>query len=422
MTYKKLEALLLGARPTPQTYSPFTHSVMQQIQSHATFASHAHIKSKQPKRSLLMKLRTLSGQGLVFAIVIAATLASGVVYASVRFVPDLIQIIDKKVNSEGRTEYTAPGFASCDTTSGPKLDTFEIKQGTDLSDSEVKKVLQAKCELLGMAKFASDTWPTYGQRKAWQNGDTIHYTRPDLLGTVQKIDDRSVIILHNGGTKTYTTFENKKLEAYLRNERIDLSTIKPGDLVFAITRVRETYYTHRTGKEDPGVRDLGIVAVVKMILPERYYFGMQSYLYEVLPCMGNPDERCATGMATGSIDVFPRTNGEMAINPDVRPSTDTTLAREINGMVTTIKPNAFTITSTTGRIYEVQLAKSLLDLYNSGYAPQYYSQPGAAPDKIRIRPGSRVSILYTQSASDNAQQIAHTDIVRVMLLVDLPPK
>src|SRR6266511_1699721 len=163
---------------------------MERIKSGATFQDQLRRTSKQPKRSLLMKLRALHGFGLAVAILVVASLLTGVVYAGVRFAPDLIRLLDKHVNEQGRTEYSVPDFANCHDTANPaKTNTFAVKPTIHINDDEVKKIIQAKCELQGIDAFASKMWPTYGQHKQWQSGDTIYYTRPDILGTVRSIDE-----------------------------------------------------------------------------------------------------------------------------------------------------------------------------------------------------------------------------------------
>ncbi|MET0779341.1 MAG: hypothetical protein ABWY71_00750, partial [Candidatus Saccharimonadales bacterium] len=329
-----------------------------------------------------MKIRTLHGVSLGLAIVTAVVLLASVAYASVRFAPDLIEILGKKTNDQGRLEYSVPSFADCASTNGgPKLDTFEVKPTAKLSDEDVKKTLQAKCELLGIDKFASDTWPTYGQHAKWQDGDDIFYTRPDILGVVQKIDKHGVTISYDSGApanaKTYKTFQNKDLQAYVRNQRTGLGNIKHGDLVFAIERVSEKYYQHPPFSEPnaEGIQyyqgsqphALGIVAVVKMTLPPQYYYGMQQYVREVRPCQNNPGERCSNGPGGSSIDVFPREGGEGARNPDLRATNDSTTWRDINGIITAIDADKFTIRSGSGAIYRVYLEKAVIDTYNTAY-------------------------------------------------------
>src|SRR5687768_15833961 len=98
MTNKKLESLLLGARQASGRQSAFTSQVMAKIRSNATFTNGFRTTGKQPKWSLLMKFRALHGMGLVVAILFIMTLLTGVVYAGIRFAPDLIQLFDKRIN------------------------------------------------------------------------------------------------------------------------------------------------------------------------------------------------------------------------------------------------------------------------------------------------------------------------------------
>jgi hypothetical protein len=423
MNDQKLESLLLGARDIPKTHGVFTRSVMRQIEADATFIRHIRTTSKQPKRSLRMKLRTLHGAGLVIAIIAALTLLSGIVYAGVRFAPDLIQLFDKKINEQGRVEYSVPAFAKCGDNLGTTSDTFAVRPAANVSDEEVKKILQAKCELEGVDKFARDQWPTYGEHKKWHDGDTIYYTRPDILGTVKHISNHALEIEYSGGlteTKKYYTFQNQDLQAFARNEQVPLKDIKPGDFVFVIERVAETYHEKFTNGTTPNPHGVGAVAVVKMTLPSAYYGEKQKYIYEVQPCMQNPGETCPKEYQSG-IDVFPR-GSEGATNPSLRRDVDSSTGREINGVIASILPDRFILKSNKGHLFTVHLSKQIIDNYNRDVAPIYQQNGRFELSKVSMRPGSWISIDYWQQASDNPRDILLSDIFKVYLLTDLPSK
>lgn len=423
MNNKKLESLLLAARSVPKKHSYFTRSVMRQIKSDATFGRQVRTTSKQPKWSLRMKLRALHGTGLVIAIIAAVALLSGVVYASVRFAPDLIQLFDKKINEQGRVEYVVPSFAECQNDLGPKTDTFAVRPTVSADDEEVKKILQAKCELEGVGTFASDQWPTYGEHKQWRDGDTIYYTRPDILGTVKRISNHALEIQYSGGltaTKKYSTFQNQDLQAFTRNQQVSLKDIKPGDFVFVIERVAETYHEKFVDGKASDPHGVGAVAVVKMTLPAAYYGEKQKHIYEVQPCMQNPGETCPKEYQSG-IDVFPR-GSEGATNPSLRKDTDLTNSREINGVVTEILPDRFILKSNKGNLFTVHLPKQIIDSYNSDVAPIYQQNGRFELSRVSLHPGSWVSINYQQQADDNPRGILLSDIFKIYLLTDLPSK
>lgn len=422
MNTTKLETMLLGARPTSKKANQFTQAVMRQIQDDATFSKQLRTTSKQSKRSLLMKLRTLHGVSLGVALVITATLLTGVVYAGIRFAPDLIQLLDKRTNEQGRIEYSVPAFASCQSDSQPKADTFAVKPNATMGDEEIKKIIQAKCELQNINNFASQTWPTYGQHKQWRTGDTIYYTRPDILGTIKSVDKHKLIIEYGSlkDTKTYQTFEGKDLLAFYRNQKVSLDSVKPGDFVFTIERVSETYHASLNEKTNPNPKAVGIVAIVKMTLPQDYYGAKQDTIYEIQPCMNNSGETCPKEYP-GGIDVFPR-GSEAAVNPDLTPATATTILRDINGVVTDISGDAVTIKSNKGNAFTIHIDRQIIDSYNQD-APKLHSPKNDSEQaKVTLHPGSWVSVTYLQEANSDPRTISQAHIFKLFLLIDLSPK
>lgn len=434
MNNMQLEKLLLGARPHYEEWSPLTQSVIRQIKQRAALTNQLHPTNKEPRKSMFIKLRALHGTGLAVAAIATIMLVSGVAYAAAQFLPDLIRVINKGVNSIGRIEYTAPAFGDCYGPGDLKTDVFEVLPTAKISDEDVEKTLRAKCELMGIDKFTSDKWPTYGQHKKWKEGDTIYYTRPDILGTVVSVNKHKLVIRLTEGlesTKTYTTFEGHALQAFSRGQRIDVSTIKPGDFVFSLVRVSETYRAPQTlykadnvsyvSQPNNSPKPRGLVAVVKMSLPERYYTSMQQYIYEVKPCFGNPDERCTNGPIGPSIDVFPREGGEGASNPYVRTDTTGLVGREVNGILTAITVDSLTIKASSGALYTVRIPKSWIDAYNTTYAPAYDSF-SPHPTAVRVHVGSWIGVLYRQKSEEDRAHIALPDIIKITLLTDIAVK
>lgn len=438
MNDAKLEALLLGARPsTHGQYTQLTRRVMDDIKQRGVLESQLSVR-KRPARKLFVRLRALHGAGLAMAILVSVALLGGVAYASVRFVPDFIRILDKKLNSIGRIEYSAPGFADCYEPGRPSLNTFEVKPSAGLSDADVEKTLRAKCELMGRDTFANDTWPTYGERAGWKTGDTIFYARPDRIGRVQQITEQSVTLEYGNGeeSKTYTTFERKQLEAYARGEKVSWRAIKPGDVVFNVVRVSETYI--EAGDRDSWTQDdttymppsdaqpkvRGVVAVVRLALPERYYTELQKHVYEVQPCVGNTDERCPSGGGVGvAIDVFPR-GSEGTQNPSLSAQrvAEGQAGREIAGVVSVIQDGQFTITARSGNKYVVGMPKSVMDSYNAQDAPGYVPSLTSDIATVQFKEGSWVSLLYSQAPGADHKSIQEREVVRLMLLTDASPK
>jgi hypothetical protein len=427
------EAVLCLARPSKEGYSPFTDTVMRQIKTKRILDKHAAHEQTSQKHGLLQRLRALHGLGLVVAIATALLVLGGVVYASVYFAPDLIKAVNQGVNNQGKIEYNAPAFTNCYKDGRPKLDKFEIVPGTQLSDTDVQKTLQAKCEMLGMNDFANKMWPTYGEHKNWQDGDTIYYTRPDMMGTVKSIGDTSLVMSYGSTNpytdkpsyQTYKSFDGKKIEAFSHGKKVGLDSIKPGDYVFSIVRASEVHHTkpNPNGGDIQQPQQLGLIAVVKLSQPPKYYNAMQDNVIEVRPCEGNPQERCSDGPIGSSIDVFPREdNKESTANPYTPKDRGDVVWREIGGTIQSIQDGRFTVKApTTGATYTINARRSqVIDRYNSEFAPAYDTHEPA--DKVRVKVGSWVSIIYYQAPNDDPKHIAIGDIMRMSLVTDIGVK
>lgn len=425
MNDTQLEILLLSARPRPSEYSQMTQAVMQQITREAVL--HRQLRKhteKSKKRGLIARIRMLHGAGLIIAIIAAVILITGAAYASVQFVPDLIRIIHKKQNAVGRIEYDVPGFERCDHSGRPIQDKFEISPAAHLSDSEVEKVLRAKCELMQLDTFVRNTWPTYGDHKEWKDGDHIYYTRTDVLGDVIAISKQTLTLKNNGGvnqTATYRAFNNQGIKAYSRDQQIDVNAIKPGDYVFSVLRVSEVYHSPETlmGPKAAQVmaqsppEPLGLIAVVKMSLPEQYYTSLQKYVQPVVPCLGNTQERCSNGPGGVMIDIFPR-GSEFMHNPYARADQKELESREINGLVTAINEHNLTIKAGSGTVYTVAIDKSVIGSYNTDVAPSYNYGNDAL-----VRSGSWVRVMYKQKPNEDHQHIAVPDILFMQLMTGI---
>ncbi len=416
-----LEALLLGARPRRQAeYSQMTLQIMSHIKQQTVLGKHIHAAPMPQTKNIFMRLRALHGAGLVLAVIVVLVLLSGVTYATVRFVPDLIKLFDKKQNSIGRTEYSVPTFKDCYVQGDITLDKFEVPLTVHLSDEDVEKTLRAKCEMLGISKFANDTWPTYGEHAQWQDGDTIYYTRPDLIGTIEKINKSSVTLRENSGNvKTYSLFDGHAPEVYSRGERISGDAVNRGDYVYALVRASEVYHTNplaHQGQSQPTER--GLVAVVKLSQPARYYNAMQQYVTEVIPCEGNPDERCSNAPKGFGIEVFPRL-GEGGRPLDTFAKRSATVQRIINGTITAISDNAVTIKAGSGASYSVGIGKAEIADYNNT-VPAEYAQYVEDSSALHVQMGSWLEVFYMQTTQGDRQQISNQDIVSVTLLTNRP--
>jgi len=417
---KYCTAQLIAARPEKSGNEGFIARTMHAIQTadtHATFPVVLHEPNIPLRKRLYMRVKGLPTAALVALIIASAVGLSGVVYASIRFAPDFIKILNKSTNNRGATEYSVPDFAKCATDYGPVTEKFELKKDAPrLSDEEIKKTIQARCELAGVNDFVAKAWPTFGTHKDWQDGDDIFYTRPDLLGTLQSASADKAAMTYYGGqpqTKTYDAQPGQNIVAFAGGAKIPISQLKPGDTVFTVVRVTETYHKTWTNTSNPNPRPQGLVAIIKLSLPNQYYGTMQQYLTELPACAGNPGEYCPN---TPSIDVFPRIGGEGATNPLYK-NQPGYVFREVTGTVTQLDADSLVLKSHSGKKYTARVPANAFTTYNTDYAPNYTDIDAT------LQIGSTVSIIYSQPPKADARTITPEQITRINLLLDgLQPK
>ena len=378
------------------TNSSFVKETIRKIKMHSL----ADALPVAQKRGLPFWLRHLHKPTLALLALLAITLISSAVYAAVQFAPALIQLLGKETNQRGATEYSVAGLADCAKNYGPVADRFEVKaDAPKLSDDEVHKILQASCEMKWLQDFPGKKWPTYGTNTTWKDGDTIYYTRLDMIGTLVSATDTKAKINLGGNIVDHTPLPNEKIKAFAAGEEIPLRDIKPGDTVFTVSRVSEVYHDYKNmvlRKDTNGINTMpyqyeqpkviGLVALFKLSLPQDYYQQKQGYLTEIPTCTGNDSELCPQ---TPSIDVYPRVGGEGASNSYLKNDIND-IAREISGTVTQLSDDSLTLKSRKGNLYTVTVGDAGFSIYNRNFTAAY------TDIDAHLKIGSNVSIRYRQ--------------------------
>jgi hypothetical protein len=405
------DATLVAASPHSDKTNSFVKNVMQHIK-----AEQSHEPSHT--RGFVYWLQHLHRPALALLALAAITLVSGVVYAAVQFAPALIQLLGKETNQRGATEYSVAGFAECSNMHNP-TDRYEVATDAPaLSDDEVKKILQARCETQWLQQFPSKQWPTYGTNPEWKDGDTIYYARLDMLAKVTAVSESTAELVLGDNTATHTPPAGEKIKAFSAGAEIPLSDIKAGDTVYTINRVSEVYrkpdFTARTKQdsyanpyphEQPQV--IGLIGLFKLSLPLAYYQEMQGYLTEIPECMGNPGERCPH---TPSIDVYP-TGSEGAQNPHLQQRPDSDF-REISGTITTLRDDTLTLKTRKGTLYTVTVGDAGFKVYNRDYASAHTDLDAT------LKIGSNVYVHYTQPKNADPTKITKDQVWRMVLQLE----
>lgn len=409
------DAQIIAATPHSNKTNSFVKEVMRKINQSSGPAL------PRGRRGFIGWLTHLHKPAIALAAFVMVVLLGSAVYAAVHFAPALIQLLGKETNPRGATEYSVAGFAACSNMHNP-VDRFEIASGAPaLNDEEVRKILQARCETQWLQAFPGKQWPTYGTNSEWKDGDTIYYTRLDMMGTVATISETNAGIILGGRTVDYTPPQGEKIRAFTAGKEVSLDSIAPGDSVFTISRVSETYrkpdvFAHN--KAESAINDrpneqpktLGLVAVFKLSLPIEYYLQKQGYLTEIPECFGNKGELCPN---TPSVDVYPRTGGEGATNPYLQNVADG-VSREISGSITELNDDTLTLKSRSGKLYTVSVGDSGFKVYNRDYTAPY----AASHIDATLKVGSHVSVHYHQPKDADAQTIAKEHVWRVVLQLE----
>lgn len=411
------DAQIIAATPHSDKTNSFVKDTMKQIKR-STTATQTH------QNSFAYWFQHLSKPALALVAVVAITLIGSAVYAAVHFAPALVQLLGKETNQRGATEYSVAGLEACEKQNGTIPERFEVrKDAPGMADDEVKKILQARCETDWLQDFAGKRWPTYGTNAEWKDGDTIYYTRLDMLGTAGTVSDTKATVVFGGDRPVeHTPPQGEKITAFAAGEEIAISDIKPGDPVFTISRVSETYRDmskyYKGPKDSQNPRPeaphsqpqvIGLVALFKMSLPLAYYMEKQNYLTEIPECMGNAGELCPN---TPSIDVYPRAGGEGASNPHRDAYDENSVYREISGTITALSDDTLTLKSRKGNTYTVTVGDAGFAAYNRNYKGNYTDIDAT------LKVGSNVAVRYGQPKNANAKTVTKEQVDMVVLQLE----
>lgn len=409
MSKLTFEQKIIAARPDGfKINQKFVNSTMRAIKhsnNPESFISSFINNSNEPKKGLFMKLKKLPATSLIALIFLTLVLTSGAVYAAVRYLPDLLKITEKNETSRGTTEYFVSEFENCLMPFDAKVKKFELKKDApDLSDEEVTKIIQAKCELTVVNDLVKNIWPEYTYK------DPADGSINDYLASVERpIHFKNI---DNGVINTYYDVEGEyeqsspiaktpELKAYFSGRQIPVSNIKHGDTVILIAKSDV-----KNNKEGLGA-PTEYIGIIKLTLPFEYYEEKQLLLTDLNECIGNPGELCPN---TGGIDVYPAGEGmggneELVIDRSKE-------NREISGKIVNIKSDSIEVKSSSGSIYLIIAPYNAFADYNSVHAQKHVD--GDAKLKI----GSHVNIRYYKIKGQSSKKIVPSEIEQISLLID----
>lgn len=405
--------LVAAAKRRSDDTNTFVRSTMQKIK--------ASTPQSSPRKAWLFQLHR---PAIALAAFVALIVLGGAVYAAVHFAPTLVQLLGKETNPRGATEYSVSGFAECaERKDSPVAKRFEIKSDApQLSDEEVQKILQAKCELKWLETFPEKHWPKQGPpSETWKEGDTVTYSRLDVLGKLEKLNTNTLTVNADFvGSKTYTTASGETIKAFAGGKEVALSDLRSGDAVFAIARYSEptnNWSLSDKMKDNPNFvaqpeqpKLLGVVGAFKMTLPLEYYTQKQQYITEIPECIGNEGELCPQ---TPSVDVYPRNGSEGPINPYLVEYSDPEF-REISGEITELTDDTMILKSRSGTLYTVTVGDAGFKVYNRDFTAPY-AQNGI---DAHIKVGSHAAVRYAQPKGADRTKVPKEHVQMISLQLE----
>lgn len=420
---------------------------------HAIAKLHVHENAREEHRkphtsragSIAAWFHDLSFAASVAVVALSVLFTGGVVYASVEYIPRLIEIFSKSETDRGTTEYFVPDYKDvCSIDNLEQTDRFELNRlAAELSDEEARKIIQARCETDQSWGLIDEIWGWPDVMGPPKQGDVLTYRTSEIVGTVIEISDESLKldisaigskegsplgVLLNPMSRTYSFAPDEEIVVLQSGLKTSIDQIQVGDTILPIVQYTETYLSDydpdgKTGSNgtvtyDPPEterEEMGVVGIIKMSLPAKYYhYEQQQNLTNVGSCFGNEGEDCP--QVQSQIDVFPRGNGEGSFNPELVQSESSTY-RTIVGKVKRLDESSLVIES-SGKEYSITTPKSGIRDYNEIYALPYLEQG----DDASLRVGSTVEAMYWQSEGSDPRTVLPDQIQRIALLFDGNPK
>lgn len=406
------EQKIIAARPddfeSNKHFVDATMLAVKQSQPQTSFAS-SYLKtgSLGKKNNLIYRLRRLPSAALIALIIGTLIFAGGAVYAAVRFAPDLIKIFSKEKSDRGTTEYKIPEFLKCLNPVEQQTSTFELKKDAPkLSDEEVTKIVQARCELSHVNQLVSNEWPKE-KLNSDETAGGLHYVTSIGQPTYFENIKDGVINTYYSGDRVYKTAspisKTMELKAYSAGKQINVKDVKKGDAVILVWRDIEEHLKDGPGDSAPAE----YIGIIKLSLPLEYYQDKQIYLTDINECYGNAGEKCPN---TGYIDVFPSGEG-MGGNSQLKIDEGMKL-REISGRVTSLGTETLELKSSSGATYFISAPKNTFRDYNDIHAKNHLD--GDASLKI----DSRIIVRYYKYPGASGNKIISNEIEHIGLLID----
>ncbi len=398
----RLSGLLMEARL--ENYVPnriFTDKVMDSLQPSAIFTKQIRSMNVNKKETFIMRFKHLPKFAIVALAIGATVLLSGSAYAiySLWGHPE-IQVNPPTTSASGRQEVSI-AFSSCGT--NPMANKYELKRGATIDASQIEAIAKARCELQAINDWAIKT---YAQGPDGSFGDARTHEIPGVQSVRQltSVSDSSITFAKKNNKLSVLPEETLNAPDSIRfvanGTDVARSAFKPGDAVAYVT-MSKTVKTPLEKCTSDACRKFGeyrgvsrLVAVIKLDRDFKDYDddAWQS-LAELSSCIGNENSMCLQGNAAAT-SLYSR---------DLQSSlTGTQMTKYIEGTVTAIENNAFTIQSTAGTMYTIEAPARIFTDFNASNS--------AAFNNAKVVVGSTVRVTYLESKTAHETTIPNNTI------------
>jgi hypothetical protein len=324
-----------------------------------------------------------------------------------------LEILRQYINDTGRTQLQTNLRDGDCSTGGQSSSTnqFEIKRGATITAAEAAKIIKATC----LESHATDTLRqafAIPQNASGTGGSATDSTSIWMVAQVAKVSGDKLTLLmptsiQDGAPSQQTVSLASSAKVFKDGAKTTLKALRKGDLVLTINRMK---YASASGGYPTSNSVVGLVILPSD--PELKWYGSayRAQLTPITMCEGNSVDECSF---TGSIDFFPSGGGEdNAANPAL--PTGSGVMKEISGTITEIAPTHTKISTSSGRIFQINFGSNPAADFNRDRMQNYGNDPVEVGDKLLVR--------YREPADRHGTTIARDHIFNAVLAVEFAGK
>lgn len=333
------------------------------------------------KETFVMKLQQMPKLAAIAAGVVGMVALSGTAYAIHLLWPQPQVSTDQATqNQYGRTQLVASFKECADRTNSM----YEIKKDSALSASEVEKVLQAKCEMESIEKWATEKGYLDSLSSGLSRAQSSNLSFK--AATLTAIDDQTLSVSQDAdGGSSFKVDGTTKF--YVAGEVTEANAIKPGDVVL---------YIYKEGK---------ISHLIKVDLAENYYSpALQNQIIERKTCEGNENDTCVD---SGFIDLYSGAGRPSLNRPD-----NSKVWQNIQGTLRAHTGNTLTIKTSSGRTLQLVTPSDVITVFNLEKSSNF--------NNLTVEVGDMLDIRFISTSGDVA--LDETEILSIGVMTDFIDK